>query len=345
MIQELDPLTDARWLTMISRYPAATVFHTPEWLEALHRTYGYEPVAVTTSAPESELCNGILFCRVHSWLTGRRLISLPFSDHCEPLVTTSNELSCLLSELERDVGPRGCSYFEIRPLSVPPVVECGLAESQSFCFHRLDLRPTAAELFRGFHKDCVQRKIHRAEREGLAYEQGSSPELQRQFYRLQIITRHRQGLPPQPFAWFRNLAECMGEELKIRVASKDGKPVASILTLQHRRTLVYKYGCSDKTHNNLGGTQLLFWRAIQDAKSQGLLEFDLGRSEWENEGLIRFKDRLGATRSTLTYWRYPASSAVRARNTWEMRIAKQIFSHLPSSCLSAAGRLLYRHVG
>ena len=345
MTEELDPLTDIRWLRLVSRHSSASVFHSPEWLEALHRTYGYEPVALTTSASNSELHNGILFCRVNTLLTRRRLVSLPFSDHCEPLATGSCELSCLLSALEHDADANRCKYLEMRPLGPPSLVECGLGESQSFCFHKLDLGHPAPELFHAFHKDCVQRKIHRAEREGLTCEEGRSPELLQKFYRLQILTRRRQQLPPQPFAWFRNLAACMGEKLKIRVASKDGKPVASILTLQHRRTLVYKYGCSDKAFSNLGGMQFLFWRAIQDAKSQGLLEFDLGRSDWENEGLIQFKDRLGGTRSTLTYWRYPASAAAHARPAWQTKLAKRIVSRLPNACLSALGSLLYRHAG
>jgi lipid II:glycine glycyltransferase (peptidoglycan interpeptide bridge formation enzyme) len=241
-------------------------------------------------------------------------------------------------------GSNGWEYVEIRPLSLPSLRDCCLGPSQNFYHHALDLSPTAAELFHGFHKDCVQRKIRRAEREVLKCEAGRSTELLRKFYSLQIMTRRRQQLPPQPFAWFRNLAECMGDKLKIRVASKDGRPVASILTLQHRQTLVYKYGCSDKAFNNLGGMQLLFWRAIQDAKTQGLLEFDLGRSGLDNEGLIRFKDRLGAKRRTITYWRYPASSIAQSTSTWKMNVAKRIFSRLPDACLCVAGKLLYRHI-
>jgi lipid II:glycine glycyltransferase (peptidoglycan interpeptide bridge formation enzyme) len=256
-----------------------------------------------------------------------------------------DDLRVLLEALKVVVGIEGCKYFEIRPLSVTMPDNCGLEPSQSFCNHLLDLRPTTAELFRGFHKDCVQRKIRRAERESLEYEEGRSIELLRKFYHLQILTRRRQQLPPQPFAWFQNLAQCMGEKLKVRVASKSGMPVASIITMQHRNTLIYKYGCSDKALSNLGGMQFLFWKAIQDAKSEGLQEFDLGRSDWDNEGLIQFKDRLGATRSTLTYWRYPASSVAQTKDTWKMNVAKRIFSHLPSACLSAAGNLLYRHVG
>ena len=343
--QDLDPLSDPRWCHFVRSFKAASVFHSQGWLQALHQTYGYKPVAFTATTADGDLRGGLLFCRVESKLTGRRLVSLPFSDNCEPLISSLDDLRGLLEALKVVVGVEGYRYFEIRPFFVTVPDDCGLERSHRFWNHRLDLRPTTEELFSGFHKDCVQRKIHRAEREGLAYEEGRSTQLLRKFYSLQIITRRRQQLPPQPFAWFQNLAQCMGEKLKVRVASKNGMPVASIITIQHRNTLIYKYGCSDRALSNLGGTQFLFWKAIQDAKSQGLQELDLGRSDWDNEGLIQFKDRLGATRSTLTYWRYPASSVAQTKDTWPMNVAKRVFSHLPSACLSAAGNLLYRHVG
>ena len=86
-VYAIDPLRDARWPEFICRHPNASVFHTRGWLRAIQTTYGYEPIVFTTSAPSAEgLTNALLFCIVRSWLTGRRLVSLPFSDHCEPLV-------------------------------------------------------------------------------------------------------------------------------------------------------------------------------------------------------------------------------------------------------------------
>ena len=74
------------------------------------------------------------------------------------------------------------------------------------------------ELFQGLHKDSIQRKINRARREGLRYEEGRSDSLLHEFYRLTMITRRRQALPPPPFVWFRNVVDCLGEQVKIRVA-------------------------------------------------------------------------------------------------------------------------------
>ena len=47
----------------LEKHPAASIFHTPGWLEALRRTYGYEPVAFTTSPPGHPLTNGSPFCQ------------------------------------------------------------------------------------------------------------------------------------------------------------------------------------------------------------------------------------------------------------------------------------------
>jgi len=45
----------------------------------------------------------------------------------------------------------------------------------------------------------------------------------------------------------------------------------------------------------------LFWLIIQEAKRLGVDEFDLGRSDIEDHGLIDFKDHLGAVRKPLQY--------------------------------------------
>ena len=41
--------TDGRWSEFIKLHPEASVFHSPGWMEALNRTYGYESFALTTT--------------------------------------------------------------------------------------------------------------------------------------------------------------------------------------------------------------------------------------------------------------------------------------------------------
>lgn len=344
-VYQVDPLRDRRWPEFLERHPRSTVFHTPGWLDALKRTYGYEPCALTTAPPGEGLTDGLVFCRINSYLTGRRAVSLPFSDHCEPLATDPSSQQALIQALLDEQAARHWKYIEVRPRREFAGLACGLGPGKSYCFHALDLTSGEKELFSAFHRDCTQRKIRRAEREKLEYREGRSLGLLDMFYHLFVMTRQRQLVPPQPFTWFQNLANCLGPSLQVRVAFCSRRPVASILTLSFRGQMVYKYGCSDPKYSNLGGTQWLFWKAIQEAKALGLRELDLGRSGWENSGLITFKDRLGGTRLSLTYWRYPKQPTEVHSAGILRRLASGVFRHMPPSILAATGRVLYRHFG
>jgi CelD/BcsL family acetyltransferase involved in cellulose biosynthesis len=343
-VYDIDPCKDVRWQRFLDRRPDASVFHTPGWLEALRRTYGYEPVVYTTSAPGKDIINGQVFCRVDSWLTGSRLVSLPFSDHAGVLMNGLDDLELLLARLQEEVDRKNWRYVDIRPAPGAFEHSSRFRESDTYYLHRLSLDKGIESLLRSFHKNCVQRKIRRAEREKLDYTEGRSEALIRQFYRLLLLTQRRHHVPPQPISWFRNLSECLGETMKIRIASKNGLPIAGIVTLSYKNSMVYKYGSSDSTYHKCGAMAFLFWKAIQEAKTCGFTELDLGRSECDNAGLVTFKERWGAKRSVLTYLRYPAN-AVTSPRLWEFKAAKRLLAFVPASALPAAGRLLYRHVG
>lgn len=344
-INIINPLLDRRWDDLIAQHPKASVFHQRGWIAALNRTYGYTPFALTSSPPGQQLTNGVVLCIVSSWITGTRVVSLPFADHCEPLLSNLGELATITQWLRTECGRQRWRYFEIRPLSCDQVAKTDLASSQSGWLHTLSLESTLAELFRCLHKNCIQRKIRRAEREGLVLEVGSSEELVSEFYCLMVRTRRRHRLAPQPRAWFRNLLECMGDKIQIRIARKNDVAIAGILTLRHRSTVVYKYGCSDERFHRLGGMPFLFWRLIEESKSSGITEIDFGRSDVDNHGLIAFKDRFGTTKKRLAYYRY---SEVSHEESVAYRFAfsgRRGLSVLPACALSAVGRILYRHFG
>jgi hypothetical protein len=344
-IFEINPLTDGRWAELVGRHPAGSLFHTRGWLEALRRTYGFEATALTTSAPGEALEDGLVYCRVRSWLTGHRLVSVPFSDHCEPLARDEEELAELLEGFRGKVKAGGYGYGEIRPWRVKTGEGCGFGQGQGYVAHRLDLRAGAEAVFRRFHKDCVQRKIRRAEREKVVVERGNSAELLQEFYGLMIQTRRRHGLPPQPLEWFRNLAECLGEALTVWVARKDGRAAAAIVTGRQGRVVVYKYGASDARMHALGFMPYLMWRVAEDGVGRGMEWLDLGRSDEGQSGLIAFKDHLGAERSVISYWRWPEGSSGAPGGGWGRSLMGEACGRLPESWLKWLGSALYRHLG
>lgn len=311
-------------------------------------TYRYKPVVFTTSPLNGELHNGLVFCYVRSWLTGGRMVSLPFSDHCEPLFDTEAELEFVAKYLQANVRHRDWKYIELRPTNHnfrQNGAETGFRPSQEFWLHRVNLRPSLEQLFRGLHKDSAQRRIRRAERAGLTYERGRSLKLLNNFYRLLVLTRSRHRLPPQPYTWFRNLVDCMNENLEIRLAYLSENPIAATLTLRFRDTVYYKYSCSDAQFKNIGAIPFLIWKTIEESKMAGATEFDLGRSETDNKALIAFKNHWAQEPIPLVYWRFPYMAAPGIRENWKLNAVRRVSAYAPDWLLTATGRLIYPHIG
>ena len=344
----IDPTKDERWTSFVEKNPQASVFHTRAWLQSLQGTYGYEPVGFTDSPPGRELKNTIVFCQINSWLTGRRLVSLPFSDHCELLCGSAEEAKYLLRNLQAELKNRDCKYLELRPLDDTKsgiLGELGFKAAATYLLHVLDLTPDLDTIFRRFDKDSVRRRVDRANRAGLVEKIGTSDELLEDFYDLFVLTRARQRLPPIPAAWFRNLVKHLGPVLQIRLAYKEHVPISAIITLQFKDTVFYKYGCSNARFNKYGATPWIFWHSITAAKSAGATRFDFGRTEPDNPGLLAFKNNWVPQARRITYWKYPATSAFISLGGWKLKLAKRAFSCMPTSVLRMTGKMIYRHIG
>ncbi|HEY4813419.1 MAG TPA: GNAT family N-acetyltransferase [Chthoniobacterales bacterium] len=347
-VYQFDPITDPRWAELVNWHPKASVFHTVGWLRALQRTYDYGPIAFTTSPPDSALKNGLVFCSIDSWLTGRRIVSLPFSDHCEPLWDSAEDANLLIQYLQSAAIKQKWKYLELRPINAhfdQTKPNSPFLAAASYYLHRLNLSPNLESLFQGFDKDSVQRRVQRAERAGLVERCGRSDDLLEKFYSLFIITRRRHHLPPIPFAWFQNLIQCQDNALDIRLAYKDGNPIAAILTLRFKDVVYYKYGCSDTRFNRFGAMPWLLWRAMERGKLDGAKEFDMGRTQKDNLGLLAFKNHWVPNPERLVYWKFPESSATDSMDRWKLQVAKRIFSYMPDKLLTITGRLIYRHIG
>jgi hypothetical protein len=346
--QELDPIDDPRWAEFVRTHPSSSVFHSVGWLEALRRTYAYKTAFLTTSTTNEPLKNGIVFCQIKSWLTGHRLVALPFSDHCQPLCDSAEEFTRIIRALQHSLHRGHWKYLEIRPVDqrIGRLSEqTGFSPSARYFLHILDLQPELNEIFLGLDKDSVQRRVRRAERSGLAEVCGQSSQLLKHFYELFVLTRRRHSLPPSPYSWFQNLVECLGAAVEIRVAYLKKIPVSAILTVRFKNVVYYKYGGSSAKFNNLGATPWLLWNAVVDAKSRGALSFDLGRTETDNPGLLAFKNHWVSNPLPMDYWRYPGGVSRLAPDSFPSRLAKTVFSLTPSGLLRITGRMLYRHIG
>jgi hypothetical protein len=347
-VYEVDPLGDCRWQNLVDRHPHASIFHHVGWLNALYLTYGYEPVVFSTSPPTSDLENGMPFCRIRSWVTGHRIVSLPFSDHCAFLCEPDEQFESLICHLYAARAGQRWKYLELRPRSrsfEEAVKKLGFKPAARYVLHRVDLEPAVEEIFRRLNKDSVQRRVGHAEKVGVVEVCGNSEGLLGDFYQLLVRTRARHNLPPQPYAWFRNLLDGIGRAADLRVAYMEQFPVAAVLILHFKDKSYYKYGCSDERFHHLGSIPFLLWRAILYAKSIGSRTFDLGRTGVDQLGLLQFKSHWAQESELVTYWKFPPGSSFGSLQGWKLSVVKRVCAYTPDRLLRIAGALLYRHIG
>jgi hypothetical protein len=112
-IQLINPLNIPNWDDLIRCHPSATPFHSSGWARVLRDTYAFTPYYACVFKGET-LSTCLPLMEVNSFLTGRRGVSLPFTDFCAPLLNgtvSSQELTDFAIALGHD---RRWKYLELR---------------------------------------------------------------------------------------------------------------------------------------------------------------------------------------------------------------------------------------
>jgi hypothetical protein len=281
---------------------------------------------------------------VNSFLTGRRGVSLPFSDYCEPLAENHEMIFDLFNAI-LDYGSRKWKYFENRGENS---IAAKGQEACSYFKHVLPLFNSEEKLLASFRKG-TKSAITRAIRENqLQLKITQSEEGIKEFYRLNCLTRKRHGIPPQPYHYFKILHDyVISKRLGfIVLAEYESKIIASGVFLHFGKKAMYKYGASDTKYQQLRPNNLIVWEAIRWCCRNGIEEFDFGRTEPENEGLRVFKSGWNTLESRVNYYKYDfnAKSYVADQQTISPFVIK-VFNHVPIAASKMIGRMLYRHIG
>ncbi|MGC9196978.1 MAG: GNAT family N-acetyltransferase [Syntrophobacteraceae bacterium] len=336
MSKIIDPTDYPGWDELILTANDYSFFHSSAWAKVLCESYGYKPLFFASA---SEV---IPLMEVNSVFTGRRGVSLPFSDYCEPLVFGTS-CPCAIPGIVFDTAKKtGWKYLEFRGQNLFP---SELPVWSRYAGHKLKLSNKEA-LFSKLHANTL-RNLKRAKASGLQIETSNSFAAMREYYRLHCLTRKRQAVPPQPFSFFRKVYEHIISEQKGRVIlARFGKDVVAGAVFFHLgKKAIYKFGALDMNYNRLGASPAVMWEAISLYSGQGYDWFCFGRTDLENQGLRRFKKGFGAQEYFLDYRRFDV-----AKNAFVEAPAKRwlhfsrFFNHLPLSALKALG-LAYKHFG
>jgi CelD/BcsL family acetyltransferase involved in cellulose biosynthesis len=265
-----------------------------------------------------------------------RWVSLPFTDFCPPLGDDANivRLAGALDDFRRE---RGVRSFEVRA-RLPRIARV----ARVAMLHTLRLDGNLEEI-EGRFRPATARNIRTAEAAGVTIRRAEQEsDLDDVFYRLQVQTRKRLGLPVQPRRFFRLLWRRIVEPgLGITLlAYHRGRPIAGAVFLTWNSTVTYKYGASDAEFWWLRPNDMVFATAIRWAREDGYSTLDFGRTDFDSGGLRHFKRGWGCDEHDLDY------SVVGAKDVRSSRAARTIVRPMlrrsPRWVVRVVGELLYR---
>jgi Acetyltransferase (GNAT) domain len=323
-------------------HPDAGCFHTSAWAKVLHKTYHHRPFYLRFSRGR-RLAALIPLMEVRSALTGRRGVSLPFSDVCEPLIFDREVTDVVRDCLVRFARSRRWKHLEIRG---GKSFQLDSSSATKFYGHTLDFRHRVDEMTNRFDSQ-VRRAIRKAERSNVSAAVVRNRQATDEFYRLHVQTRRRHGLPPQPASFFLNIYE---QIIKpglgfIVLARRESRPIAAAVFFRFGKNATYKYGASDKKFQEFRANNLVMWQGIQFLARTGVEKLHFGRTDCENDGLRRFKLSWDTQEETIDYYRIdPSGRPCVATARHGSGFHKKIFGRLPLVFNRLAGSMIYPHL-
>lgn len=339
----LNPLKVANWDDLLPTYPEANFFHTQTWAKVLSETYGYEPKYFSIFG-EDGLRFLLPMMEVRSIFTGRRGVSLPFTDHVQPLVTCVDGLPEIWQEL---VGYAKKSRWQHIDLRGEAVGQTASKVYDSFYQHEIQLEKEPQLLFDRLSSNN-KRNIKKAIRQGVDIEIRDDMSAVDVFYNLNSITRKRHGVPSQPYGFFKNLFKYISSDGRgiVVLAKKEGTVIAASVYLFLGKSAIYKYGASNQEAGSSGANNLVMWEAINWLSKRGFNCLSLGRTDQDNLGLLRYKNGWAAEQKTINYYRYNVNEnrfVVKKKSS--RSLGTRFFRTAPVAVSNILGGVLYRHVG
>ena len=301
VITAVNPLTDPLWLGLIQKEPAG-LFHSPAWLRALGDTYGFPVRAWIALDASGEPTAGIAYCELDD-LAGHRIVSLPFSDNCDPLFLSLDAWHALLARLQ----------LQRIPVHLRCLFEHRVCASSSFLsiekrarWHRLSVSGSEGEIWHAITPPA-RRAIRLAERAGVEIRPMSGEADREAFHRMHVALRKtKYRLLAQPVRFFEAIEHHFQETgaWHSLAAFLDGRMIAATVYLRWGSVLYYKFNASSLDCLHVRPNNLLVWAGIRLAKSLGCSALDLGPSDDDQPGLIRFKRNFGAEEHELRFARW-----------------------------------------
>jgi CelD/BcsL family acetyltransferase involved in cellulose biosynthesis len=337
-----DPRTDPRWIALAASQQAS-LFTSPPWIRSVCDTYGFTPRARIVTDAAGLPTDGFAWVPI-SDIRGDRLVSLPFSDRAEPILSDPAMWSILVDDALCSDASITVRCFD----GAAPTTDARLVPSAEAAWHGTPLAASVPEIHRSL-TSAARRDSAAAERKGVHVDAVGGIEGIRTYHRLHVMLRkykHRQLA--QPLALFERIWQefSASDSIVTFLAHADGEPIAGAVCLAWNDVLYYKFAASLGSAVRLLPNDAVAWAAIRWAAERGFRLLDWGLSDLEPPGLVAYKRKWASDERRIVTVRSQSVSPTNGQNPSQLLgDLTRLFTDdaVPDHITARAGSLLYRY--
>lgn len=329
----------------VARHSLGTPFHRPAWLKAVARGTGNAGLALLLER-RGEIAAYLPLSEVHSPVFGRLFASSGFAVDGGLLADDGADSGAIFAAAQELAERRSCPSIELRGGVLPGERNGWALRTDSHCGF---VTPLAAD--DEAQLTTIPRKQRAEVRKGLANDVsitvGRCEADRAAHYQVYAESVRNLGTPVFPRTLFAEVLDAFGNDADILTVRREGRAVASVLSLYWRGAVMPYWGGGTREARGLRANDRMYFELMLHARRRGCVRFDFGRSK-THSGAYHFKRNWGFEPEPLTYasWTAPGAEKRDADPT-SARHALQIavWRRLPLVLANRIGPAIARGLG
>lgn len=319
-------------------------FHRPAWVTSVSHACDHEWRFLLAENQQGELQGILPIHLIHSPLFGRALVSAGFAVGGGILSLNDQATQILADAIWQFCEQYSFPSVELRGGEVPNAD--WLSKSDVYAGFVSNLSKNDEDQLL-----AIPRKQRAEVRKGLKNEPeiriGNGQRDLTDHYGVYAESVRNLGTPVFPAKLFSEVIDAFGDDADILTVLKNGKPVASVLSLYHKGTVMPYWGGGTWDARRLRANDVMYYALMNHARGRGCLCFDFGRSK-VGTGAYSFKKNWGFEPTPLSY-------AIRTANGEEprdvnpmspkYRLQVAVWQRLPLSIANRLGPMIAKGLG
>jgi hypothetical protein len=342
----VNPHSDPLWERLVLT-KRSDVFHSPGWIRVLADTYGFDIRANVLIDAAGEPQAGLAYTHLRDPL-GDRVAALPFCDFSDPIVDTQAQWQQLvqpLLDLNCPIQIR-CLHNEIA------LGDARFEAGKIAKWHLVGIEEPTEKIWIDRLDSPTRRAVKKARNEGVEVTFHDDLDSMRMFFEVHLgVRRKKYRLLAQPFAFLENIwKQCVATGMgTLMLARHQGQVISGGLAIRWKDVMYYKLSGSVREEQTVRPSDIMFWTLVEESQRRGCKAVDFGLSDWDQDGLIRFKRKYSTEEKTITFLKHTppgyhlSDSQLEVRKMMGELTAMLTDPSVPDAVTERGGDLLYRH--